>query len=455
MLKYKKNPIELLKIINLFNKTGIDYLLFKCEHVFEGKNSNLDLLFRNNYDYNQASYLLKKEGFVLYLSEKVEKYKRMFVKVINNQLYAIHLHREIAWHGLKTLHKEPIFQRRKKLNKIIIIPSKEDSLLIHIAHILFENFKVKERERKLILSYLQEKTDWSYINYQLKENDWKKGFYKFLNKFKKNENISKQEIINNYQNKLIKNLSEAVYLFKKIIKRMLAKLNLRRKGNLVVLIGVNGAGKTTLTKETLKKYFDISKFFNGQFGYYFGWEPFLPTTKLISWELKRKNKQVFEELNKKENKKESKLSFLKEAILIYNYIEYLSRYLFIIYPKLRTGKLVFTDRYFYDLYAQYNYAPNSKVIKLLFSVYPKPDYLFVLDAKLETITKRDKNTEIFSKKIIKSSQRKVYEIDYLKEQKEKYAILCRRFNGEPLNTEEPLNLNVNRIIEKTWVKLTK
>lgn len=455
MLTYQKTPVELLKIIDLFSKNKMDYLLFKCEHVFGGKNSNLDVLFRNGQNYNNASNLLKKEGFVLYLPEKVEKYKRMFVKVIKNQLYAIHLHREIAWHGLKVLNKELIFQRKKELNEIIAVPSKEDSLLIHSAHILFENFKIKERERQLISGYLQEKNDWQYINSQLRKNGWKKGFYKFLNRFKKDENASNQEIIGNYLNKLIKNPSEAVYLFKKIIKHLFTKINLRRKGNLVALIGVNGAGKTTLTKETLTKYAMISNFFNGQFGYYFGWEPFLPITKIISKRLKKKNKKVFNELNKKESGLKSKFSLIKEAILVYNYIEYLSRYIFIIYPKLRTGKLVFTDRYFYDLYAQYNYAPKSKIIKLLFSIYPKPDYLFVLDAKLETITKRDKNIEIFSKTTIKSSQRKVHETDYLKEQKERYGFLCRYFDGELLNTEQPIDLNINQIIQKTWVGLVK
>lgn len=455
MLTYQKTPVELLKIINLFNENGIDYLLFKCEHVFDGKNSNLDVLFRNGQNYNNASNLLKKKGFVLYLPEKVEKYKRMFVKVIKNQLYAIHLHREIAWHGLKALDKELVFQRKNKLNKLIAIPSKEDSLLIHSAHILFENFKIKERERQLISGYLQEKNDWQYINFQLRKNGWKKGFYKLLNRFKKDENPPNREIINNYLNKLIKNPSEAVYLFKKMIKRLLTKIDLRRKGSLVALIGVNGAGKTTLTKETLKKYAAISNFFNGQFGYYFGWEPFLPITKIISKGLKRKNKNVFNELNKKESGLKSEFSLIKEAILVYNYIEYLSRYVFIIYPKLRRGKLVFTDRYFYDLYAQYNYAPKSRVIRLLFSIYPKPDYLFVLDAKLETITKRDKNTEIFSKTIIKSSQRKVHEADYLKEQKERYDFLCGYFDGEFLNTEKPIDLNISQIIQKTWIKLTK
>ena len=142
MLKYKKTPIEILKIIDLFNKNRLKYNLFKCEKIFEGNNSNLDILFKDDIDYKRASLILEKNDFKLYLPEKVERYKKMYVKVIENKLCSIHLHREIAWHGIKILNKQDIFLNQKKENGIIFIPSKEDSLLIHIAHVLFENFKI-------------------------------------------------------------------------------------------------------------------------------------------------------------------------------------------------------------------------------------------------------------------------------------------------------------------------
>ena len=46
------------------------------------------------------------------------------------------------------------------------------------------------------------------------------------------------------------------------------------------------------------------------------------------------------------------------------------------------------DRYFYDMYAHYDYASRSKVFKLLMKLFPKPDYLFFLDVGAETAKKR-------------------------------------------------------------------
>src|SRR3989344_2296906 len=131
-----KTPEELSRVINLFKSNNLDYLLFKCEHIFNGVNSNLDILFLKDKDYNKAGLFIRKEGYKLYLTEAIEKYKEMYIIVINSTLYAVHLHREVAWHGLIALDKKNLF-----LHKREDIPSEEDYLLIHSAHIIFENFK--------------------------------------------------------------------------------------------------------------------------------------------------------------------------------------------------------------------------------------------------------------------------------------------------------------------------
>ena len=139
MLNYQKTPVGLLKIIAILKHSNLEYNLFKCEKVFEGGWNNLDILFKDTEDYEKASVILEKNNFELYLTETVEKYKRMYVKVFGKRLYAVHIHREVAWHGIITLNKNHIFKRQKMENKLVNIPSDEDALLIHSAHILFEN----------------------------------------------------------------------------------------------------------------------------------------------------------------------------------------------------------------------------------------------------------------------------------------------------------------------------
>jgi thymidylate kinase len=444
MSKNKQINKELKEVINLFIDKDLKYNLFKCEHIFKGENSNLDILFLNDKDFCLASKLLENKGYKIYMSEKVEKYKIMYVCIKENVLYSIHLHKQVAWHGIVTLNKEKIFSREIKSNNYFI-PSYEDSLLIHSAHILFENYKCSEHQKNLIKALLNQKLDLKYIDEQLKKNHWKRAFYQFINIFKKGKQLPFSIIIRNYLRLMLVRPLSGIYFAKKVILSMLRKINIRRKGCLIALIGVNGSGKTTMVKNLTKTYKPITNFFSGQFGYYFGWDPFLKITKVFSKKLKSKNSKIFEDMNKK-----PKFSVKQELILIYNYIEYLFRYLFIIRPKLTKNKLVIADRFFYDIYAQYKYSEVSLIANLLLSIYPKPNYLFVLDANLDVIMNRDKDPNVQSKTVSRSKERNLHTRNDLLSQKRKYQKLMKRFYGEKINTEKPINQNIKLIISKTF-----
>src|SRR3989344_2897495 len=402
-----KIPNELARVINLFEFNKLDYLLFKCEHIFNGVNSNLDILFLKNEDYKKAGLFLRKEGYKIYLNERIEKYKEMYIIVIDSILYAVNLHREVAWHGLIALDKRDLFSHKKEIASGIIVPSEEDYLLIHSAHIIFENFKINPA-RDFIK--IDQALDWWYIKNTVKRQGWKKEFNHLMNSIikgkKPNHSIFKKALLK----RAFRNISNWPFFTSKVIRIILRRFNCTRKGCLIALIGVNGAGKTTLTRKTLENYKEISKFFNGQYGYYFGWDPFLPTTKLLSSGLKKSNKSVFKELNKP--------NWYNGLIFFYNYIEYFFRYYFKVLPKLRKNKLVINDRYFYDLYGQYK---RSWANKILIRLFPKPDFIFVLDADLKDLMNRDKDTAVFSSGVKRVKERKVHELAYLNEQKERYV----------------------------------
>src|SRR3989338_934541 len=130
---YQKTPEGIMYFINHFHKHNISYILFKCDHIFGGMNKNLDILFETDIDYKKAAYILEQHNFVIQLSEKVEKFKTMYVGLYKNNPshpLSIHLHREVAWHGMKALDKEPLFQRKQTITQLIIIPSIEDSILL-------------------------------------------------------------------------------------------------------------------------------------------------------------------------------------------------------------------------------------------------------------------------------------------------------------------------------------
>jgi thymidylate kinase len=439
-------PKGILEIISLLHTKEISYILFKCEHIIEGENKNVDILCETVRDFSKASRILEQNGFLLYMDESVEKYKRMYVKVNNNILTAIHLHQEIAWHGIKAIDKRSVFKRKQVFSNQKIIPSPEDSLIIHVAHLVFENYNY--RNNFPIKLYLKKELDWGYIKKKVDECGWKKAF-RYVISCTRNETTPEFYSLLKLTKKKI--LSHSPYLIWKIIKNIGRRLSIKRKGSLIVLVGVNGAGKTTLTKEILNEYKQISKFFNGQNGYYFGWEPFLPTTKLLSNMLKKKNKKTF---NSDSSKKISLIGKLfQEVLFTYNFTEYLARYLFHIFPTLRNNGLVVVDRYYYDQLAQYNYGPKSLMLRLLLPIFPKPDYLYVLDTDIKTLQNRDKNIDVYSKNAKRDNQREVHTTNDLSSQKERYNYIAQKFNGKIINTESDVKVITKMILNDTWKKL--
>ena len=415
--------MELKRILGLFDQAGIAYLLFKCEHILEGQNKNMDLLLRTNDDYTNASRLLEGQGYILYMDEAVEKYKKMYIFFDGKNLSAVHLHREVAWHGLRALDKEKIFEHAPGT-----FPSAEDSLLIHSAHALFENFKVKDYHRKLLEKYKQEAKDWGYINKQLVQFGWKKAFYQFLPKF----SLHFRMIVNAYGGRLGKEPQLVFTLLKKALRAAARKLSLKRKGYLLCVIGMNGSGKSTTKEALLERYQPLTAFVAGQHGYYFGWkQSFLG--KLIP---KKKGKKLFDTVSEEKVKS---FDLFQEFLFLFIYGKFLARYVKEVYPHLRRNELVICDRYFYDLYGQYPYSERSLVLKVL--LIPKPNKLFLLDAAVDAVMKRDKGGK---------SARVVQPQEKLEGQRRRYFSAGQKYDAVVLDTEGNFTENVSTIIMKTW-----
>ncbi len=423
-------PAELQRILGLFDQQKVSYLLFKCEHILEGKNNNLDLLL-NDEDYRKAADILQEQGYVLYMDEKAEKYKKMYVQFDGKKVSAIHLHREVAWHGNVVLDKEKIFERAQG-----IFPSPEDSLLIHSAHALFENFKVKKHHLKYLKKYKHETANWNYINLQLSEFGWKKAFRNFVREF----SISPTMIMRAYLSGSLKKPANAFNLALKFIGAAKRKISFGRKGYLIALIGMNGSGKSTTKEALLASYLPLSRFVAGQYGYYYGWKPSL-LGKAITLFKKDKTDKMFDQVSEE---KAQHFNLFQELLFLFVYAKFVARYFRHIYPGLRRNKLVVTDRYFYDLYGQYPYSEKSKVLSFL--PIPKPDRLVVLDAEIDSVMKRDKAGKYC---------RVVQPREKLEGQKKRYLKVAEKNAALIINTEDDFQENISRIIKNTWKSYLK
>ena len=132
---------------------------------------------------------------------------------------------------------------------------------------------------------------------------------------------------------------------------------------------------------------------------------------------------------------------------LFNYGEYLLRYAIEIYPRLRKGEVIIADRYFYDLYGQYPSSRNSSVLKLLFKLFPKPDYTFILDTNLSSLLKRDKSSAL---KFSLKEQRRIKPSRYLGIQQELYKSLSKNPKTVYLLTQNNQNITTNKITNFCW-----
>ncbi len=435
------HPLKLLKDNNL------SYVLFKQTKKHNHSIGGLDILITTTKKYKEAINLLKKEGFYVYFSEKNEPYKTMMVKYNEGFLLVLHIHRQIGWLGMKCLTADEVEKTKIKLNELVYVPSFENQLMIHLSHILFENYKIEKYEYELISDLLKKELDWKYIYSITGRYGWKYSFSRFIGCFKTNPEelfVSSKKFPYSLKNSFIipANLKRIFskdfclinwFLSKQIFQFFSKRASLKRKGTLIAFSGVNGSGKTTLSKGLLREYVKLFDRLNLKSEYYyFGWKPIFPWTKLISKKMEKKGKSVYDESINKGSI--PKFSLKLELLFLYVFIEDLFRYLFHIYPKLRKRDLLIVDRYFYRMYGQYPYAKNSKLIKFLVKIFPRPDFIFLLDVDIDILAER----------------RKDQTRQNLEEQRDNYTNLIKIVKPIRVKSRKFVDKNLYKLIEVTW-----
>ena len=176
-------------------------------------------------------------------------------------------------------------------------------------------------------------------------------------------------------------------------------------------------------------------------------------TKAISSLFRKKEKKIFQELNVL--KTAPRFSLFQEILFLYIFLEFYYRYFKHVFPKLGKGDLVVTDRYFYDIYGQYPYAKNSLLLPHLIVLFPNPDFLYVLDAPLTELQKREKTNKHSSS--LETIPRSFFPAEYLQQQRDDYSALARYFKLDLVNTNsltfDSLSSTFSSIVHQTWIKL--
>jgi dTMP kinase len=174
----KKHELSELKTIlmdalRLFECNGIDVLFIKPVESLPLDSDNMDILIRDR-DLRRSAKLLLGMGFVE--EPKVrEPFKRLFREVAQAKDHvAIHLHTRVGWHGIPFVNCAKLWERTREVRLEglkVLLPSYEDSILITVAHLFFENLAFKLAD----LLYLAEafsrtEPDWNYLRTESQAN---------------------------------------------------------------------------------------------------------------------------------------------------------------------------------------------------------------------------------------------------------------------------------------------
>ena len=233
----------------------------------------------------------------------------------------------------------------------------------------------KERFIRAVRPYFSEKTAKEMADICIKK-EWKKIMQKRTLWFS-------QLILRNFLHNPLKQIIDLLsFIFN------YTKWQLCQKGISMAIIGPDGVGKTTISQE-LKENLD-NLFFRRIYQYHghFGFFPELG--KIYRWLLgkREKNKEEFP-------RKENKISSLRALLSLFYYgLEHFLAWPWIVYLKSRSSLVIF-DRFFYDFITL---NTGSKIVFDLFwtisRLIHRPDLVFILQAKPETIFSRKKELSL-------------------------------------------------------------
>lgn len=186
---------------------------------------------------------------------------------------------------------------------------------------------------------------------------------------------------------------------------------------MIAFIGCDGSGKSTLAKELIKtiKKKGVDLEYKHQYNY------FISNTLGKSI---RKRKKI--------TRKTKRKSF------------YYKLWIFVVYPNLlfdwfwkkvvKRNKIFISDRYVYDLMVGWDLQDRLNFLsRFLLENFPKPNYVFLIDATPETLYRR------------RGGEYPSY--DFCKKKRTLYKQFAKKRSIKIVSTEKPINSSLNEIIE--------
>ena len=402
----------ILRVLEDFNKNNINYCILRnyefLLNASERQENDIDVLI-NGKDLKKISEILKKYGFLdgrKGCTTNHIGYPKIIFKLDNiERRIGFDFHIDgLAYNGCYYLDGRDILFRKRKIyineKTYFYVPSNEDYLLELLLHSILDKNYFKHKYKKIINNLLSTpKLDISYVENTLTKFFGKELSHKLtdlvLNRRYDDLLTLKWKLVfalcvNKPSNiiKLVWNLLRIRKInIENIIKKIYYFINPSYKAPLIAIIGVDGSGKTTIANELCKVLKDIG--FNARIFYLGLHKPTNPLRLII---------YLYNILRKSKNDKGKKTSndvryafvtgiSLFEMIRIFlRFFDLYIRYIRVLIAR-KMGVIAITDRFFYDLAV----TTDKRIAKLLFKIFPKPNYVFYLYNNPKVIYKRGKD----------------------------------------------------------------
>jgi len=431
--KIKKKKKIICNLIKFIEKKKINYcFLGNIKNIFNDADSDIDI----------------------FIQFKDKKYLYNIIKefCIKNNLKIVN----IFQHEVGAFYFVLIYKNQFNKNQFILLDICNEYVAYGHKLIDFINCTKKNilKLKNVRLKILEPKDQLKY--YLLKKiikNDFNDTSYKYIfslvNKMKKIKLLDLNNNFNNYFSikiinalkkcdkkfftKNIKVLQRNIYStkplrfvdLKDILMRKLSRIA-NPTGLFVVFLGCDGSGKSTIINMLLKDYVFLNGFRKKE---YFHLYPLFKN---------KKQKKLIVKNPHAQNEYNFFISFIK---IVYLYILFLFGYFINIRPLLVTSTLVLFDRFIYDITVdpkRFRLKVPLFLLKLTCKILPKPDLIFILDSKIETLNKKKQEVEK----------------NMLINLKSKYLKLKTEFkNVYIIDNSKSLSSTYNKVLEKILKKL--
>ena len=170
---------EFVQVKRAWSDAGIASVLFKSGGIapsFPYTSDNVDVLVPRNRTM-EARRILLAMGYV-WLRNIDEEQKWLFRKFHEGRsVSAIHVHGWVGWDV--EFHERAIWDgvRQSSDDSELMVPSREDALLINAAHALYENKEIRLYDLEKIRAQWCAGLDWEYIEGIARRRGWLDGLY--------------------------------------------------------------------------------------------------------------------------------------------------------------------------------------------------------------------------------------------------------------------------------------